>query len=702
MSFKLLAIRPLEGCNKKFLKNLKPNQVYQFYNDYKFHFEEEDENKNVIKIEKLEQSVPENLYGDKINISAIVGKNGSGKSSLVELYIVCMNQLSFQLKNEGKLITSANLRLAKEKNDKKINCEFFYKKGKDFYVITIKENIFQNPNYIGVNGKLKKFSFKEFFYNEVINYSIYAYNSWEIGVWIDELFHKNDSYQIPIVINPKRESKDRGWAGVINVNNEQHLLKQRLLVNVLRKVENGDRDFRKLGDNLIAFEIELKEKQNTKNLNRYQFFEGKISNIINLDYDSEDKKREFWELTKNDDLVQFEMENDSLVQSSSVDILELVNIVISKFDLDLLKIPNYYKLKSYIAYKIISICEKYTDYLNFKEYDQGNLKLNIVDFIKFIEVKENRSHITNKLIQVINYIKFYNVLWKKYEGQTIILLDELSDDLNEISKKNDIPLIELLPPPVFDIKIRLTNEKDKSIISLDSLSSGEKQLIHSVSSIIYHLNNLDSVKETKNTVKYNYVNIILEEIELYFHPEYQRKFVDYILKSIENANLKNIKGFNILFVTHSPFILSDIPKQNVLFLEVDSVSKKSIPVDYKGDNTFGENIHQMLMDGFFISNSKGEFVKNKIDKFITDYNKMMNHKKEDYELSKSNFESNLDYYTKLISLIGEDYVRKILENHLNELHECFNVPKKFSKEQLKNKQFELEKELEKIKEQLKK
>jgi hypothetical protein len=81
---------------------------------------------------------------------------------------------------------------------------------------------------------------------------------------------------------------------------------------------------------------------------------------------------------------------------------------------------------------------------------------------------------------------------------------------------------------------------------------------------------------------------------------------------------------------------------------------------------------------------------------------MMNHKKEDYELSKSNFESNLDYYTKLISLIGEDYVRKILENHLNELHECFNVPKKFSKEQLKNKQFELEKELEKIKEQLKK
>ena len=33
MSFKLLAIRPLNGCNKKFLKNLIPNQIYKFYNE---------------------------------------------------------------------------------------------------------------------------------------------------------------------------------------------------------------------------------------------------------------------------------------------------------------------------------------------------------------------------------------------------------------------------------------------------------------------------------------------------------------------------------------------------------------------------------------------------------------------------------------------------------------------------------------------
>ncbi|MEB3800181.1 hypothetical protein INQ45_03570 [Flavobacterium columnare] len=36
MSFKLLAIRPLDGCNEKFLKNLEENRIYQFYQDYEF------------------------------------------------------------------------------------------------------------------------------------------------------------------------------------------------------------------------------------------------------------------------------------------------------------------------------------------------------------------------------------------------------------------------------------------------------------------------------------------------------------------------------------------------------------------------------------------------------------------------------------------------------------------------------------------
>ena len=85
MSFKLLAIRPLKGCSARFLKNLEEDRIYKFYNDYSF-FENQDGKVTEIK---CEDSVPENLYRTasklEIQISALVGKNGSGKSSLLEL-----------------------------------------------------------------------------------------------------------------------------------------------------------------------------------------------------------------------------------------------------------------------------------------------------------------------------------------------------------------------------------------------------------------------------------------------------------------------------------------------------------------------------------------------------------------------------------------------------------------------------------------
>jgi hypothetical protein len=112
MSFKLLAIRPLEGCNPKFLKNLEENRIYQFYNDYEFLDNNGDKIKDFGKgvykevkqiKQKKEFSVPENLFDQgqtKINISAIVGKNGSGKSALVELLLVSILELSLKLKKD--------------------------------------------------------------------------------------------------------------------------------------------------------------------------------------------------------------------------------------------------------------------------------------------------------------------------------------------------------------------------------------------------------------------------------------------------------------------------------------------------------------------------------------------------------------------------------------------------------------------------
>ena len=75
--------------------------------------------------------------------------------------------------------------------------------------------------------------------------------------------------------------------------------------------------------------------------------------------------------------------------------------------------------------------------------------------------------------------------------------------------------------------------------------------------------------------------------------------------------LDNIKAVNIILVTHSPFVLSDIPKNNVLFLQ------EGVPVRVMQENTFGANIHSLLQNGFFLEGAPmGEFAKEKINKMF--------------------------------------------------------------------------------------
>ena len=133
-----------------------------------------------------------------------------------------------------------------------------------------------------------------------------------------------------------------------------------------------------------------------------------------------------------------------------------------------------------------------------------------------------------------------------------------------------------------------------------------------MSTLVYHLINLNSV--SPDAVRYRDVNIVLDEIEVCFHPEYQRMFISRLVRLLDNQ-----LGFNACFnlhiwiTTHSPFILSDIPQPFVTYMDEgrwinpNEVEKRGIL------NPFAANVNDILHQSFFLDKGfMGEFAKTKI------------------------------------------------------------------------------------------
>lgn len=622
MNFKIIALEVLDSCESQHSKNLIKGIPYVFYKNYKIKRENGNE---IIELVSKDFDLYSKDREPKINISAIVGKNGSGKSTLVELLIKAVNNLFFKYREQYSDRNFHSVEIVKE-----VEVNLYYKTDEGIfklYIFPEKLYIFQDVDrtnykvyqYEEISNNYKKpkevtslFKLKNFFYTEVINYSLYSYNSNQEGDWINQIFHKNDGYQTPIVLNPWREE------GIIDINKENALVYQRLLANLLRYDAYKKLNL-SLGDNLEA-SILLLELSNSE------------------DYIDKSKKDFKVDLSVFDDDDLNEILNSLFKEFYG----EIPEIKIEKSVLELSKL--------YILYKLISICHKYEEYRNGKYFDETT-KI-FIDLKGLIQrLKKDNSHIIFKLRQTLNYLKYNHITFNTYKSINKLSFKTTADEVRKVAELENCNLINCLPPPLFRTDILLdSNRPTKKEIKFSTLSSGEKQQIYSTSSIYYHLMNLDSIKNSTDTEKisYGYINVILEEIELYFHPEYQRTFVNRLLEGIKKLNLENIKGINLIFVTHSPFILSDIPNSNIMYLKINSEGKSENIEDKK--KSFASNIHHLLGDRFFLENvSIGELARNKIDEILSFIKKKRN--------------KDIEYYYGLINLIDEP----ILKNKLTEM-----------------------------------
>lgn len=618
MSFKIIALEVLDSCDTKHSKNLIKNTPYIFYKNYKIEGESVNQTIEVV-------SEDFDLYSKnskpKINISAIVGKNGSGKSTIIELLIKAINNLFFKYKKQNP-----NRNFHKIEEVVGINVIIYYKIGDNIFKVHVENSEYQIFKYKCIEIKkyysepklVSKIDLKDFFYTEVINYSLYAYNSLQEGNWIKHIFHKNDAYQTPVVLNPFRK------IGNIDINTENALVFQRLLANILRYDSEKNLNL-KLGEGLEVKFILLELK---KRKSFVYYFDKSNNKDVRMS------------------LSGFDISMRNSILTDTLDIFYSKSIEDIKIPLKILSIA-----KSYILYKLISICSKYEEYGKGLYFDFDSK--NFIDLKGLLfRLKDDYSHITFKLRQTLNYLIHKHIPYILTRRNNKIEVTDLADTISKFRVNN---IIEILPPSIFEIDIELRSIKslEKKNIKFSTLSSGEKQQIYSANSIYYHLINLDSVKYStdKEKISYRNINVILEEIELYFHPEYQRTYIDILLNGIKKLNLKNIDGINFIFVTHSPFILSDIPSSNIMYLTTNNGGFSEDSNDEK--KSFGANIHHLLSDNFFFGKENvfiGKFVHRKVSEII--------------DFIKTNKDYNkVQYYCDLIDLIDEP----ILKNKLTEM-----------------------------------
>lgn len=106
--------------------------------------------------------------------------------------------------------------------------------------------------------------------------------------------------------------------------------------------------------------------------------------------------------------------------------------------------------------------------------------------------------------------------------------------------------------------------------------------------------------------------ILLDEPDLQLHPEWQQKFISLLLNLLYSYFPK--VNFQIIMTTHSPILLSDIPRTNVIFVDKkpDGACKVCERIDFK--ETFASNIHTLYNNSFFLDGIPiGEFAKQKIE-----------------------------------------------------------------------------------------
>ena len=581
-------------------KNIK-KQGFNFSPRFRCEFNEE---KNELTINENKDYI--SIFPDNINITAIVGENGSGKSSILDLLLnryLNKNKLFFIYYQNKKLYFSG------VKNPRSID---------------IKNSVTLN---ISINDSLHiADDTKIVYYSNILNEADHVLPSFVKGHYLAKSINISTSYTLDQNKTIETEFK------VVNASPKTGFDKiyrsyriQQIQMALLAIKNNSKRSFKPPFD--------IPDKIIIKNVN-----------LKNLFIKFKDDFKENFEENAFKELLE---------------ILEKSNSSEEIFS-------NYVKMNL-----ILSLILENKDSPNLKKLLKDILNVKTLSSLEYFYENAKRE-LTNPHY-LMNYSEFFDKADK--------LLREIEKFPKKISNGYEIELsIKDNEFDFLEIYERLIQQSEYFWdFNWRGLSSGEETFLYQFSRFYFlrenfkkdeNLNLKIEKKEVKNLIW------LIDEGEGNLHPEWQKKYIKYLIEFFNKNFTQNI---HIILTSHSPFILSDLPKENVIFLEK---GKQVYPFD-DVKQTFGANIHTLLSHGFFMKDGlMGEFAKDKINQV---YNFI---KYNDTSFIKTKEEAQ-----NIINLIGELMLKKELQ---------FLYDKKFEIDDIDKQIREHEEAIEKLKSKKKK
>lgn len=508
-------------------RNIKDCE-FNFSPEYRFHYDKEE---NSLSIEKNENYISNFWEAEKIlNITALIGKNGSGKSNLIEL-IFRLTSSPFGIGGYGN-------------------------KGRFIYVYR------SNGKFI-TNNILADFQIKNYFH---------LFNN------LSERHSYNTDTRL-LYYSPHYEK---------HVSNYGEL-------KYTQDLSNGG-ILRKYG----------KERAISKG--KGEKFIETFSDIERLIIEDTFRQIDLFSTSKTDYF-------DSISLPSALQITFETGA--NRLDTDHPVYNSLYINKTLQELSFVEHIQNRILYFLFKEKK----------YIDSIELKDDISF--NDFIKQTPYYDFYNelvnlnnkrhIIFKKYPQQLgsrdypllfFIKRENLSSafikGLYSYYSKGSIGISS---SAIFDaLGILHSNLTLKWI----GISAGELEYFNLLARIYTSLST-GYVNETRKEVKN--VMLLLDEPENAFHPEWQRLFLNNFIRFLQKSFPSYY--FQIIIASHSPILVSDFPKNNIIFLDKDEFGNCKVVPSINQENTFGANIHTLYRNSFFLEGIPiGEFAKKKINKLF--------------------------------------------------------------------------------------